>query len=141
MEDFERAHGKEFRSRFLDLGLVSSRDQMRTLVLDAFGLELSRQLCEEWLKGPGAVSFSAPSRGRIVLYDRYREKLLRWHFVSRVFFFVFCCPSVSLHVVPLTPRFRIASFLCCNLCSYWSAECIPTTILLFHFMSCPSSLG
>ena len=49
--------------------------------------------------------------------------------------------SVSLHVVPLTPRFRIASFFCCNLCSYWSAECIPTTILLFHFMLCPSSLG
>ena len=110
MEDFERAHGQEFRLRFLDLGLVSSRDQMRTLVLDAFGLELSRQLCEEWLKGPGAVSFSAPSRGRIVLYDRYRDKLLRWHFVSRVFFFIFCCSVVPLHA-SLTPRFRIASLV------------------------------
>ena len=112
MEDFELSYGIEFRRRFVDLGLVSSRHQMQTLVLDTFRLEVSRQLCEEWLKGPGAVSVLAPSRGCTVLYDRYRDKLLRWHFVVQGMFpFVFCCSSVSFHVVSLTPRLRIALFL------------------------------
>ena len=81
MDDFERFHGAQFRRRFVDLGLVSSRAEMQTLVMDSFGLNLSRQLCEDWLKGPGSVPFVAPSRGCTLLYDRYREKLLRWHFV------------------------------------------------------------
>ena len=110
MDDFEVSHGIEFRRRFLDLGLVSSGRQMQTLVLDTFRLEVSRQLCEEWLKGPGAVSSLAPSRGCTVLYDRYRDKLLRWHFVVQ------------------------GMFLLLSVACLLHAGCFPFDLFWFHFV-------